>query len=277
MTQLVSRIGRALCASAALVLPLFGGASVHAQAAAPLRFCADPNYMPFSNSSRAGFENKIAEVVGRDLGRPVTFYWAPMHGEEEFGQYLTETLKANKCDVLADVPYALVDAKTTKPYYISSYVFIYKKSKGYDLSSLDSPVLKHVKIGYEADTPVQDGLKLRGLTPGQKPFMTADEPNQSPSAIVDAVEDGTIDVGMSWDPAVAYYAGQHPDLETKIVPNSRTTGSPEQYTFPMSMATRTDDTELNNELNSVIANHLSDLEAVLRTYHIQFFEPGSGG
>jgi mxaJ protein len=277
MIPLVSRTGRALCASAALVLPLFGGAPVHAQGTDPLRVCADPNYMPFSNSSGAGFENKIAEAVGRDLGRPVTFYWASMRGDEEFGQYLAETLKAHKCDLLVDVPYALVDAKTTKPYYISSYVFIYKKSKGYDLTSLDSPVLKRVKIGYEADTPVEDGLKLRGLTPGQKPFMTADLADRQPSAIVDAVEDGSIDVGMSWDPAVAYYAARHPDLQITVVPNSRTTGSPEQYTFPMSMATRTDDSTLNRELNSVIVNHRADLESVLRSYHIRFFEPGTGG
>jgi mxaJ protein len=274
MIQSVSRIGRALCASAALVLPLFW---CPAQAAQPLRVCADPDYMPYSNSARDGFENKLAEVVGRDLGRPVTFYWSSMHDMDDYGQYLRETLNAGKCDVVMDVPYALVDAKTTQPYYIASYVFIYKRSKGYDITSLDSPELKRLKLGYEADTPVEDGLKLRGLTPGQKPFLTADEPDQQPSAIVEAVENGTIDVGLSWDPAVAYYAANHPDLTLVIIPNSRTTGSPEQYTFPMSMATRSDDATLNKELDGVISNHRADLEAVLRDYHIHFFEPGSGG
>src|SRR5690348_7813204 len=32
-----------------------------------LRVCADPNSMPFSDEKGEGFENKIAEVLGKDL------------------------------------------------------------------------------------------------------------------------------------------------------------------------------------------------------------------
>jgi mxaJ protein len=230
--------------------------------------------MPYSDDAGQGFENKIAEAVGRDLGRPVEYYWHSVRGEGEFGQYVHDTLKAGKCDVLIDVPYGMLDVDTTRPYYISSYVFVYKKSKGYDLESFDSPVLKRVKIGYEADTPAEDGLKLRGLTPGQKPFMTADEPDKAPSAIVDAVENGSIDVGITWDPAIAYYAAQHPDLTTTIVPNSRSQCSPEQYSFPMAMATRSNDKQLNDELNQLIATHKAQFASILRDYHIRFFQPG---
>jgi mxaJ protein len=275
MTSSTTRVGRALCVSAALVLSLFAGASAHPQAATPLRVCADPNYMPYSDTAGQGFENKIAQAVAHDLGRPVTYYWLSEKEVGDFGQYLQQTLLSGRCDVMMNVPYALVNAKTTKPYYISSYVFIYKRSKNYDLSSLDSPILKQVKIGYEADTPAEDGLKLRGLTPGNVPFLSADEPNRSPDDIVQAVESGKIDVGISWDPAVAYYAARHPDLAVKIVPNSRSTGSPEQYTFPMSMATRSNDPQLNAELDDVIKTHREQLESILREYHIRFFEPST--
>jgi mxaJ protein len=270
MIRSVSLLGRALSASAALVLLSLS----HAQAAQPLRVCADPSYMPYSDSAGQGFENKIAEAVGRDLGRPVQYYWAPVRSFDEFSEYIQRTLKANRCDLLIDVPYGMINVSTTAPYYISSYVFVYKKSKGYNISSLDSPELRHLKIGYEADTPAEEGLKLRGLTPGQKPFMTADEPSQQPSAIVDAVENGTIDVGITWDPAIAYYAAQHPDLGTTIVPNSRSQGSPEQYSFPMAMATRPNDKELNSALDRVIATHRNQFAAILRDYHIRFFLPG---
>src|SRR2546429_574945 len=32
------------------------------------RVCADPNNLPFSNQQQQGFENKIAELVARELG-----------------------------------------------------------------------------------------------------------------------------------------------------------------------------------------------------------------
>ena len=37
-----------------------------------LRVCADPHNLPFSNQEREGFENKIAEIIGADLGLPAT-------------------------------------------------------------------------------------------------------------------------------------------------------------------------------------------------------------
>jgi len=117
-------------------------------------------------------------------------------------------------------------------------------------------------------------LKLRALTIGAKPFLTADENDASPAAIIDALESGTINVGITWDPAVGYYLMKHPDLTAVIIPNSRSQGSPEQYTFPMSMATSSKNTSLNNQLNSVITSHLPQLENVLRSYNILFLEPG---
>jgi len=44
---------------------------------------------------------------------------------------------------------------TTQPYYVSSYVFVFKKSKNYDIKSMDSELLKRIMVGYESDTPVE--------------------------------------------------------------------------------------------------------------------------
>ena len=35
---------------------------------APLRVCADPNNLPFSNRDEQGFENKLAQIWARELG-----------------------------------------------------------------------------------------------------------------------------------------------------------------------------------------------------------------
>jgi mxaJ protein len=247
-------------------------------AATPLRVCADPDYMPYSNRAGEGFENKIAQVVGHELNRPVVYVWKSIRGEDGFTELVHQYVDRGLCDVLVDVPYSVPDLDTTNPYYISSYVFVYKKGAGLDgITSLDSPQLHHVKIGYEADTPVEIGLKLRTLTIGAKPFVTADEEDVSPSAIVDAVQSGSINVGLTWDPAVGYFVGQHPDLTAVIIPNARSQGSPEQYTFPMSMAARSGNATLVTQLNRVIAQDQSKFDAILKAYHITYFKPSGNG
>lgn len=232
--------------------------------------------MPYSDRAGAGFENKIAAVVGRALGRPVEYYWTETRETDEYGEYLHRTIEAGKCDLLVNVPYGLVQVETTRPYYVSSYVFVFKKSAGYDLTSLDSPALHHVKIGYETETPVEAGLKLRALTVGAKPFTTADDPDASPGRMVSAIETGQINVGLTWDPAVGYFLKSHPDLTAVIIPNSRSQGSPEQYSFPMAMATRSNDEPLHAAVEHVIATHLAQFEAILREYNIRFFSAGGG-
>ncbi len=251
---------------------------VHATAASPLRVCADPDYMPYSNRAGDGFENKIAQVIGHELGRPVVYVWQSTRGDTGFEEMVHGLVDRGKCDLVVDVPYATPDLNTTKPYYISSYVFVFKKGEGYDdITSLDSPKLRHVKIGFEADTPVEDGLKLRTLTIGAKPFMAADEEDASPEAIIDAVQSGEINVGLTWDPAVGYFIGQHPDLTAVVIPNSRSQGSPEQYTFPMSMGTRSGNDAFVAQLNRAIRNSQSQIDAILTDYHIHFFKPSGNG
>jgi mxaJ protein len=270
-----SLISRALCLGTALALLSFGQQPAQAQTQ-PLRVCADPDYMPYSNRAGAGFENKIAEVIGHALGRPVVYYWEGLRDVDEYGQYVHQTLTAGKCDLIVDVPYGMMEVDTTRPYFISSYVFVYKKSSGYDVTSMDSPELRHLKIGYEAETPVEDGLKLRTLTIGAKPFLTADNPDVSPNDLIEAVESGRINVGLTWDPAVGYYLKGHPDLVVAVIPNSRSQGSPEQYSFPMAMATRENDKALNAQVTHAIGSHMAQIDTILHQYNIRFETPGGG-
>jgi mxaJ protein len=271
-----SQLGGALIG--ALLLWGTAAAAPPAPAVVPLRVCADPDYMPYSNRAGDGFENHIASVIGASLGRPVVYVWKSIRGEDGFTEMVHQYVNKGRCDLVVGVPYTIADLQTTRPYYISSYVFVYKKRAGLDaITSLDSPQLRHVKIGYEADTPVEIGLKLRTLTIGAKPFMTADEEDASPQAIVDAVQAGTISVGLTWDPAVAYFVGQHPDLTAVVIPNARSQGSPEQYTFPMAMATRSGNDALVTQLNRVLVQQQPKIDSILNAYHITYFKPNGNG
>jgi len=259
-----------LLAAAIVLCAIVSG---RAMAQQPLRVCADPNYLPFSNRAGQGFENRIAQTAATLLGRKLEYTWASMRGPGGFDGFVHETLNAHRCDLIIDVPYGAAGVSTTRPYYISSYVFVFKKSRAYDLTSMDSPVLHHVKIGYEADTPAEGGLKLRALTPGAVPFEVGDDPGVSPAIVIDAVESGKINVGITWEPAIGYYLRSHPGIAVVTVPNTRSQGSPEQYSFPMAMGLRSDEGALLDRLNTVIGSHHGQFEAILREYGVRFFHP----
>src|ERR1044071_4503658 len=87
-----------------------------------LRVCADPNNLPFSNEKQEGFENRIADLLAHDLGDRVEYTW-----------------RAGACDVVIGVPAGFEMALTTAPYYRSTYVFVSRKDRHLEISSLDDP------------------------------------------------------------------------------------------------------------------------------------------
>jgi mxaJ protein len=247
-----------------------------AHAAGTLKVCADPNYMPYSNRDGQGFENDVAQYVARQLGATLDYTWADSRGHGGFAEYLSRNLDSGHCDVIMNMPYGNQEELTTSPYYVSSYVFVFKKDKGYDLSSLNSPELRKLKIGFESDTPAEAGLQLRGMVTTAKAYDVGGESGSSPRQVLDDVESGKIDVMITWQPAIGAFLKDYPDLTTVTLPNSRATGSPEMYTFPMSMAVRQDDTALKQRLDTLIKAHAADLQAILRRHGVETTPMGSG-
>ena len=75
-----------------------------------LRVCADPNNMPFSNMKQAGFENRIATLIARDLRAHLTYVWQRMgRGFER------EYLDRSRCDLLIGIPSNYRPVLTTAP------------------------------------------------------------------------------------------------------------------------------------------------------------------
>src|SRR3989449_8625189 len=95
-------------------------------AEAAFRVCADPDYLPYSNRAGDGFENKIAEAVAKALGERLEYTWENTRGRGGFPEFLARTLDADKCDVVMNLPYGSREELTTEPYYVSSYVFVFK-------------------------------------------------------------------------------------------------------------------------------------------------------
>ena len=80
-----------------------------------LHVAADPNNLPFSNDKGEGFENKIAELVARDLGATVEYTWrAQRRG------FFRESFKTDWADFATGAPTDFEKALPTAPYYRST-------------------------------------------------------------------------------------------------------------------------------------------------------------
>ena len=81
-----------------------------------LRVCADPENLPFSNQQLEGFENKIADLMAKELGASPTYiWWGQRRGF--IRNTLKATLKEARCDVVIGVPKGYDLVRWTKPYY----------------------------------------------------------------------------------------------------------------------------------------------------------------
>ena len=185
-----------------------------------LRVCADPDYLPFSNSAGQGFENKMAELLAKSMGRRLEYHWASYRGQGGFSNFLADNLDAGKCDVVMDLPYGDNEEGFTKPYYTSSYVFIAKND---DITSMIDLTRRPMKIGYEEETTPETALKMLDLTQNAVVFHIADDPNSSPEQFLRAVENGRVGVMITWEPAIGAFLKEYPDLKVHPV-HPRNTG-----------------------------------------------------
>ena len=236
----------------------------------PLRVCADSNYMPYSDRAGQGFENKVAALVAKAMGRKLKYHWASYRGQGGFSNFLAENLDAGKCDVVMNLPYGNPEETYTNPYYSSSYVFVTKKNAPYHITSMNSPALRTIKIGIETGTPPQMALKVLGLTKNIVPFHIAGNSQLSPKSMLQAVQDGKIGVLITWKPAIGYFLKSYPDLKTVPVPSEQyAPGIPaERFTFFMAMGVRKHDSALKQKLDRVIATHKGEIHTLVAAYDV---------
>src|SRR5262249_16356421 len=132
--------------------------SLLAAQAATLRVCADPNYLPYSDRAGEGFEDGIAESVATALGQKLEYTRENTRAPGGFSEFLARSVDEKKCDVVIGIPYGIQEALTTQPYYVSSYVFVFKKSKNFDLRSMDSQVLKRITVTGRLHEPRRNAM-----------------------------------------------------------------------------------------------------------------------
>ena len=234
--------------------------------ARPIRVCADPNNLPFSDQAGTGFENALAELLARDRGTRVEYtWWAQRRG------FMRNTLNAGVCDVVMGVPADFAPALTTRPYYRSSYVFAARLDRVPRLASLDDPRLAQLRVGVQmigddfANTPPAHALAKRGLignVVGYSVYGDYSQPHPL-SAIVSAVDRGEIDAALVWGPPAGYFArfSRYALALTPVSPEGDTASLP--FVFDISMGVRRGDAALKAELDDFIVRRRAGIDRIL--------------
>jgi mxaJ protein len=264
MISLVSRC------TPALLLALFG-CGTGAKPSRELRVCADPNNLPFSNERREGFENRIAELIGTELGAAVHYTWWPQRRG-----FIRNTLAAHKCDLVMGITTGAERVLTTRPYYRSSYVFVYRKDRHLKVRSLDDPALRKLRIGVQlvgddyANTPPVHALSRRGIVGNLVGYSVFGDYSQEnpPARIIDGVIAGDVDLALAWGPLAGYFA-QRSAVALEVIPISPAFDPPTlRFTFDISLAVRPGEENLKEELEGVLTRTQSKIDSILTQYGV---------
>jgi len=254
-----------------------------------LRVCADPNNPPVSDQGGKGYENRIAELIGKELGLPVEYTWFP----QRLG-FIRNTLRAPdghggfKCDLVVGVPVDYDLTATTRPYLHSSWVMVLTERPEFagiktadDVLALPAPVRDKLRLGVFTRTPPLDWIFKHNLFDQAVIYqaMSAD-PDEFPGQIVAKdLAAGKIDIAMVWGPIGGYYAKQA-SQPMRLVPFA---SAPDmKFDYLLSIGVRHPDKEWRATLDQVIARRQGEIDHILRDFGVPLLDlpppapPGGG-
>ncbi len=254
----------ALCFGASL-------ATAQAEQNKALKVCAAENEMPYSNKAGEGFENKLAELVGKALGKKVEYvFW------NDPRYYIRDTLYKELCDVVLGVDKGDPSVLTTQPYYRSGYVFISREADNLVLENWSSDVLRKVKlIAFVPGTPPEAMLRAIGryndmFNYSQELVGFKSRRNQyvkyESSKLVSEVSSGHAEVAALWGPSAARYVkASATPLTMTMIPddNVRADGQKVDFHYSTSMGVRKNDPSLLAQLNKVIEDNQDEITELL--------------
>lgn len=243
---------------------------------AAVRVCQDPNNLPFSNTRGEGIENRIAEVFGKALGLPVSYYSFPQRLA-----FIRNTLRYKlpgqdfPCDIVMGVPVGFDQVSVTKPYYRSTYAMVFPRGSGLDHVKSSDDFLKteparlsKLRIGIYDRSPASEWLRRHGLVQQGVPYqiMNAD-PDQYPGEIIEKdLAAGRIDVAIVWGPIAGYFARRVQVPALAVVPMKSEPGV--RFDYEMAMGVRYGEREWKQQVESLIDSQQAAIQAILREYGV---------
>lgn len=245
-----------------------------------LKVCADPYMLPFSNQEEQGFENKIAELFAEKLGVELEYAWFP----QRIG-FIRNTLRKEengkfKCDLVMSVPERFELAATTKSYYTTSYVLVYRKDLGIEAATAEEfaqVVLEKkpdFKMGLSDTGAGQNWVLYQGLLGNSTPYQgRPGDPKWHPGQkMVEEIVAGNIDATVVWGPTGGYFAKKYKDqMELVVLPlgEDKEGKNPElKFKFSMAMAVRYPDKAWKEKVNQLINENQTEIDKILLEYGV---------
>ena len=254
------------------VLFCVAGMALTVHAERKIRVCADPDNLPFSSQQRPGFDNRIADLLIRDLHAQPVFVWARARRG-----FLRERFNKGECDILMGVPEGMKRLRETKPYYRSSYVFVTRKQDHLQIARFSDPAIGQRRIGLQILESDFSPPSLPLIRYGHAAQLVGFESFGSRAGdIVKAVADKRIGMAVVWGPLAGYYSAPlHEQLTLAPVSPQVEAGIP--FTYNMTIATHSRDEALANQLNAAIDRNQAKIGAILHSYHVVFQLPHQEG
>lgn len=273
------RVSSAAAALAAALLLAPAGPAAAQDKPAPrsaLKVCQDPNNLPFSNTNGEGLENRIAEVMGKALGLPVTYYSFPQRMA-----FIRNTLRYKlpgqdyPCDIVMGVPVGFDQVAVTKPYYRSTYALVFPKGRGLDgvrsaadFLKLDPAQLKKLRIGVYDRSPASEWLTRHGLVDNGVPYpILSADPQQYPGEIIERdLSAGRLDVAIVWGPIAGYFAKRVQTPALAVVPLKSEPGV--RFDYEMAMGVRHGEREWKEQVEQLLESQRPAIVAILQEYGV---------
>jgi mxaJ protein len=141
-----------------------------------------------------------------------------MYWPDRMGFY-RNTLNAKRCDVIIGTADGNDSVRTSKPYYRSGHVYVWRKDSNYNITDWDSPDLKKGVIGVVGQSPATIPMNEKGLIANARPYRMQRDLNLPSSYLIDDLEKKEIDIVVAWGPIGGYFAKQSKvPMEVRIIP-----------------------------------------------------------
>jgi quinoprotein dehydrogenase-associated probable ABC transporter substrate-binding protein len=232
-----------------------------------LRVCADPANLPFSNDKSQGYENKIANLIGKKLGIPVVYDYMP----QVIG-YVRETLNKKKCDIIIGITGSNDLVLNTVPYMRWSYAMVFLKDNGIDVDRPDHPQLADLRIGAVAGTPPTFILQRYNLMSKVRPYNLTFDPRVAVigETMIDDLIDGLVDINFMSAPIASHYLHEKGYDKDKFVmiPLETTDQGWGRMDFYTTMGVRDGETDWKKKLNRFIKENQKEIDMILIKHNI---------
>lgn len=230
-----------------------------------LRFCAPVNSWPSADKERGGFDIEIAQLIADDLGAEASFEWTQFN---DVG--VRDTLHAGLCDLMVGMGEGVAGTSSSVAYLRTPYVFVTHEDRDLTIESLDDPILEELAIGtYQFGTPTI-ALRNRGLDNRVEfaAYVTEDGVDAH-APILDAVLDGSVDVGIVYGPEASIRIVEGAPLTIEQVrPEIDFGESIIQLSRIWTIAVRPHDEAMRDRVNGVLARRWDDVQDILARYRV---------